>query len=367
MATDDNTTTVIVKIDPDGDIIFELSSDQAVKTHLLISSKVLSLVSPVLGKMFEWEFRAQQSDNPSSKQRPSVIPLPEDDMEAFILLAKITHHKMDGVPENLELDCLIEFATLCHKYDCVKAVTHSSLLWLRVDTADYSPEDLNKLLFAAYILDIPHVFMRVSRIILFNHPGHFLNLPGFTHEDLIPRKLLLGMFLFLEQNKPKEGLYHLLPVTLTESKPTKKAIFTAMHTKYLFELMEAFQRPMEEPLFTICEYSSLVVTDYIRSLKRQGLWPMSSLLQQESISAILKTEIKEPVRQFCTKKRECLFCTSQKSFTIAEELRKAKEKFTNEKAGVCLDCVLTRGKSFGRGECRIKHPVQEIQISLAAR
>lgn len=203
MATDD--TTTVVEIDPDGDIIFELSSDQAttIKTHLLISSKVFTLVSPVLGKMFEWEFRKaeqQSSDHPSttsnkSKQRrPSLIPLPEDDMEAFILLAKITHHKMDGVPENLELDCLIEFATICHKYDCVKAVTHSSLLWLRVDTTDYSPEDLNKVLFAAYILDIPDVFMRVSRIILFDHPGQFLNLPGFTDEDLIPRELLLGMF-----------------------------------------------------------------------------------------------------------------------------------------------------------------------------
>ena len=216
MASDD--TTTVVEIDPDGDIIFELSSDQAttMKTHLLISSKVFTLVSPVLGKMFEWEFRGaqqqqQSSDYPSSppsgdkgkllkqQRRPSVIPLPEDDMEAFILLAKITHHKMDGVPENLELDCLIEFATICHKYDCVKAVTHSSLLWLRVDTTDYSPEDLNKVLFAAYILDIPDVFMRVSRIILFNHPGQFLNLPGFTDEDLIPRELLLGMFFYLFQ------------------------------------------------------------------------------------------------------------------------------------------------------------------------
>lgn len=211
MATD-NTTTV-VKIDPDGDIIFELSSHQAttIKTHLLISSKVFTLVSPVLGKMFEWEFRKaeqQSSDFPSTdKQRPpSVIPLPEDDMEAFILLAKITHHKMDGVPENLELDCLIEFATICHKYDCVKAVTHSSLLWLRVDTADYSPEDLNKVLFASYILDIPDVFMKVSRIILFNHPGQFLNLPGFTDEDLIPRELLLGMYSFSFFLKYQEGL-----------------------------------------------------------------------------------------------------------------------------------------------------------------
>lgn len=33
---------------------------------------------------------------------------------------------MDGVPENLEFGCLIEFATICHKYDYVKAVTHFS-------------------------------------------------------------------------------------------------------------------------------------------------------------------------------------------------------------------------------------------------
>lgn len=232
MATDD--TTTVVKIDPDGDIIFELSSDQVVKTHPLISSKVLSLVSPVLGKIFEWEFRAQQSDYPSSKQRPSVIPLPEDDLEAFILLAKITHHKMDGVPENLELDCLIEFASICHKYDCVKAVTHSSLLWLRVDTADYSSEDLNKLLFAAYIPDIPDVFMRVSRIILFNHPGQFLNLPGFTDEDLSPRELLLGtFFLFF---RTKEGLYFIPPVILTELKNNKNSYFQSDAHKISFRL-----------------------------------------------------------------------------------------------------------------------------------
>lgn len=120
------------------------------------------------------------------QQRPAVISLPEDDIEAFILLAKITHHKIDGVSENLELDCLIEFATICHKYDCVKAVTHSSLLWLRVDTTDYSPEDLNKVLCAAHILDILDVFMRVLRIILFNRPELFLNLPCLTDQDLIP-------------------------------------------------------------------------------------------------------------------------------------------------------------------------------------
>ncbi len=66
---------------PDGDVTFELSSGLIGKKHLLVSSKVLSLVSPVLGKMFEWESRAIQSNH--------VIALPDDDPEVFILLCEI--------------------------------------------------------------------------------------------------------------------------------------------------------------------------------------------------------------------------------------------------------------------------------------
>lgn len=56
---------VVVELDASGDFIIELSSSQSSsssekKTHLLVSSKVLTLLSPVLGKVLEeWEIRAR--------------------------------------------------------------------------------------------------------------------------------------------------------------------------------------------------------------------------------------------------------------------------------------------------------------------
>lgn len=49
--------TKVIEIDGDGDVVFELSSPKPAdgKTHLLVSSKALSLVSPVLEKVFAWE------------------------------------------------------------------------------------------------------------------------------------------------------------------------------------------------------------------------------------------------------------------------------------------------------------------------
>lgn len=52
----------VVELDAGGDFVIELTSQLSEKPHLLVSSKVLSLPSPVLAKMFEWETRAREGD-----------------------------------------------------------------------------------------------------------------------------------------------------------------------------------------------------------------------------------------------------------------------------------------------------------------
>lgn len=49
--------TKVIEIDGDGDVVFELSSPKSAdgKTHLLVSSKALSLVSPSSRKFSAWE------------------------------------------------------------------------------------------------------------------------------------------------------------------------------------------------------------------------------------------------------------------------------------------------------------------------
>lgn len=199
----------VIEIDGNGDVVFELSSTETadVKTHLLVSSKVLSLVSPVLQKVCAWETQGRQSkvssasgslatlvpeNRPTSKSRTRpVIALPEDDTETFTLLCKITHHQMSGVPKALEAESFAKFASMCHKYDCIEAVSHSSFRWFQALAIEsHNAQELNKLLFAAFVLDMPEVFEKISARILLFHEGPFLQLPGFTDHDLAPPGLL---------------------------------------------------------------------------------------------------------------------------------------------------------------------------------
>lgn len=50
--------------------------------------------------------------------------------------------------------------------------------------------ELNKLLSAAFVLDMPEAFERISARALFFHKGPFLQLPGFSNHDLAPPRLL---------------------------------------------------------------------------------------------------------------------------------------------------------------------------------
>ena len=195
--------------DGDGDVVIELSSPKPGdgKTHLIVSSKALSLVSPVLAKVFAWDTQARQDkilsalespapfvpeNRPTSKSRtPPVIPLPEDDTETFTLLCKITHHQMSGVPATLAPDSIAMFASMCHKYDCIGAVSYYSFRWFQaINIESHNAGKLNKLLFAAFVLDMPEAFERISARILPSHEGPFLQLPGFSNHDLAPPSLL---------------------------------------------------------------------------------------------------------------------------------------------------------------------------------
>ncbi len=103
---------------------------------------------------------------------------------------------MDGVPESLGYQRPAEFGIICHKYDYVRAVTHSSILWLRVANEKYKFPglSLNKLIFVAYVLDILEAFMRILAKFLLMQNGTLKGVPGFTDQDLVPGDLILGMF-----------------------------------------------------------------------------------------------------------------------------------------------------------------------------
>ena len=179
--------TSFVSIDPDGDITLELSRSGG-KTHLRVSSKVLSLASPVFARMFKSQF-VEGLNNHQKSASPVVIPLPDDDEEAFTVICNAIHFRMGSAILNLSIACLENIAVVCNKWDFVNAISPSAEVWLF--DIDYNQlQDLPRYLIAAYLLDAPCAFGMISWSILMGQVGIPNGLPVGMLDDFIPTNLL---------------------------------------------------------------------------------------------------------------------------------------------------------------------------------
>jgi len=95
------------------------------------------------------------------------------------------------------LACLTDLAVICDKYHCTSALAPWSAIWLQAEIASLAVKDLDRLLFAAYVLDSPDAFSRVSWEILFVQVGPFVNLPGLIDYELVTGNIL-GMSIKLD-------------------------------------------------------------------------------------------------------------------------------------------------------------------------
>ena len=177
----------MINVDPNGDIILEVSCPDG-KKRLLVSSKVLTLASPVFAAMFSSGFKESLSNQATSGKPP--IPLPDDNAEAFTILCNAIHYRTDEVPRTVALACLENLAIICDKYNCTSALTPWNAMWLQAGIESHDAKDLNKLLFAAYVLDVPDAFSRISWEILLAQVGPFVDLPGVTDHGLVTGNML---------------------------------------------------------------------------------------------------------------------------------------------------------------------------------
>ncbi|KFY21379.1 hypothetical protein V493_07453 [Pseudogymnoascus sp. VKM F-4281 (FW-2241)] len=188
-----------VEIDPDGDVLLCLFQTQSLEgttdentggkkkriRELVVSSKVLSLASPVFKAMFCGNFKEsielavkKTSLEPTSLE-PYGISLPEDDADATTILCRVLHYKIDEIPEKPTTICLEKLAFLSDKYQCVNALMYSGSLWLRNwlrvhETKKMSMDDLCRLLIFAYVIDLPYEFVCISWEIFLAHKGSLL-------------------------------------------------------------------------------------------------------------------------------------------------------------------------------------------------
>ncbi|KAK1244403.1 hypothetical protein MKX07_003202 [Trichoderma sp. CBMAI-0711] len=140
-----------VQLDPEGDAVLSIKGSGGNKSYL-VSSRVLSLASPVFSKMFSPNFKegiqTRRGDRP-------CISLGEDDPKAIGLILSILHYNCSQVPFDLEPAALAAIAVHCDKYGCNEALKPWAAHWCSKLEDVTAPEDLGFMLLAAYLFRSP--------------------------------------------------------------------------------------------------------------------------------------------------------------------------------------------------------------------
>ncbi|MCJ1397827.1 hypothetical protein MMC11_001023 [Xylographa trunciseda] len=323
----ENAKSSVVEIDPKGDVVLVLNC-QDEKKKLLVSSRILSMVSPVFAAMLNSQFKeGLHNVTPGISHK---VSLPDDDAIAFEIICNVIHYRHKHVPIDPSLEQLVNIAVIADKYELREPLFGYSVVWLQSGIKNntgmkYNAKHCNTILFAAYALDAPEEFARISWEIVLNHVGPYLNLPGITGHDIPPNDMM--------------------------------AEFDARTAKFCTGLVNAICDSLGTPVGRqreMCSGVLHIVPAYISDLQSWQIWPPFAGLRDMSLNDTYEKLLRiEPKKKHCGK-GYCNFCDDPK-FSFAGHLRSWKESTFAPQFGICLDCVKTGRESLRKKECRVKH------------
>ena len=119
-------------VDPAGDLVLKLGPVDE-PFLIRVSSKVLSLASPVFAAMLSPRFAEGQAleDSKGRVDSTTTIALPEDDFSAMSLICCTLHFKEDAAQRPwFQPGILMGLAVICDKYNMSKALSPWSRIWM---------------------------------------------------------------------------------------------------------------------------------------------------------------------------------------------------------------------------------------------
>jgi hypothetical protein len=179
--TTEITQAPISEISPEGDVIFVLGQNK----RLRVCSVILRNASKPFNRMLGKDYAEGQN---LSKTNPPEVPLPDDDPDAMEIIFNIIHHRNDAIPASLTPQEVFNIAIPIHKYDCVVALKHASIVWLKL-SGNECLKDLGYLMGAAYILGDAEAFNDITLAMILRHKESYLKVFQDIPEldDHIPR------------------------------------------------------------------------------------------------------------------------------------------------------------------------------------
>ncbi|KAJ8067205.1 hypothetical protein OCU04_004570 [Sclerotinia nivalis] len=135
------------------------------EVHMLVSSKHMSLASPVFKAMLQGNNFKEGRELASTGK--VEISLPDDDPDAFAILMCIIHGRTRSVPREIDLDLLSRISTLVDKYQLHEVVEIMSDRWisqLEFELPEEFTNDLLPWLSISWVFEKPSIFKEITRI-----------------------------------------------------------------------------------------------------------------------------------------------------------------------------------------------------------
>ncbi|MCJ1464411.1 hypothetical protein MMC07_003024 [Pseudocyphellaria aurata] len=348
--------------DPNGDVILLAGTENP--GSIKVSSKILALASPVFAAMLGPSFL--EGSNLSATE-PYQLRLPEDDAEAMIWFCLVLHYRRD-IDECISLSLFEKMALLCNKYDCAKALSPWSKVWLhRVHALLKVQADYERLLYCSYVYGVHDSFWQSSKAFLeYGLPSN-LGAPDGSDSltfglALLPDDLLDSlnhdreeMILSLHQtveNLIQPYLNVDTPVickSLKDVHPIIKggAAFVHPEPKSQFGFVHPYPGP------NVCLRPKRVL-NYFRELLRVGLWPITGSMRETTVKSTLAK-----FRQYENKQADIEMlggfaaCDCIRT-DFSRELQSAATAMEKTFKGLCLRCVQNGKFSVRDGNCQAR-------------
>ncbi|KAI9645547.1 hypothetical protein NHQ30_006289 [Ciborinia camelliae] len=167
-------------------ISHESSTTKSAKIRILVSSKHMSLVSPVFKAMLQGNFLEGLKLKETGKIE---LPLPEDDPHAWKILINIIHCRFNSVPLEVTLPLFTQLAVLVDKYQMLEVLHIFIPIWkrgLKFQPNSLSEEDLIRWICVAWMFNLADEFKQITARIQYICVGDFGHLIKRLNLDSLP-------------------------------------------------------------------------------------------------------------------------------------------------------------------------------------
>ncbi|KAK1534777.1 uncharacterized protein CCOS01_03529 [Colletotrichum costaricense] len=233
----DGRPSTIIEIAPDGDLLLLVGPDE---TRMRVHSMSLMAASKPFSVMLGPDWKEGREMHNQGK--PSELLLPEDNVAALRIICSVIHHKNSEVPRTLAVGDVLAVAVAADKYDCGNALKFAAESWLR--PSGESAGNLMLLTAAAYLLQSAQAFKEITRALILDHDGPYLDLCWKDAESLMTWRV----FCLLEEQR---GLARLR----------------------LAEILTAGVNDVDGLCVHKCGWTSKYAYAYMKLLQEEDLWP----------------------------------------------------------------------------------------------